>query len=75
MFCRFLELYLVLAFHAACAIGIIATNIAVRQAIKRESGGPGYAYGIIGHPFPRESWPYSPGWPAEEGPEVTDFPD
>ena len=51
MFCRFLELYLVSAFHAACAIGIIATNIAVRQASKRESGGPGYAYGIVGHPF------------------------
>ena len=73
MFCRFLELYLVSAFHAACAIGIIATNIAVRQASKRESGGPGYAYGIFGHPFPRAPRSESPGCPGQERSEVTAF--
>ena len=39
MFCRFLELYLVSAFHAVCAIGIIATNIAVRSKRSTERVG------------------------------------
>ena len=38
MFCRFLELYLVSAFHAACAIGIIATNIAMLQSDQQRVG-------------------------------------
>jgi hypothetical protein len=32
MFSRFLELYLVFVNYADCKIGIIATNIAVRQS-------------------------------------------
>ena len=38
MFCRFLELYLVSAFHAACAIGSIATNIAMLQSDQQRVG-------------------------------------
>jgi hypothetical protein len=54
MFCRFLEFYLVSAYCAVCAIGIVAINIAVQQAINTQrEWGTCYAYGVAGHLFPR----------------------
>ena len=38
MFCRFLEVYLGSAFHAGCAIRIIATNIRGANSVKQRVG-------------------------------------
>ena len=60
MFCRFLEFYLVSAFNADYAIGIIATIFAVRRSDQREWG-TWYAYGIVGRLFPEARSPEPPG--------------
>jgi hypothetical protein len=72
MFCRFLEVYLDSAFHAGCAIGIIATEI--RGRIEPESGGPGYAYGDVRHPFPGAQRPTSLERPTQASAKATESP-
>ena len=43
--------------------------------IETESGGPGYAYGNVRHPFPGAQRPTSLERPAQASPEVTELPD
>jgi hypothetical protein len=70
MFSRFLELSLSQPANAGCVIGIIATTFAVHTEALNESGGHGYAYGIVGQAFPRAGRSDAAGCPAEERPKV-----
>ena len=72
MFCRFPEIYLVLANTPDCEIGIIATN--TRGVKSDQRGGYGYAYGIVGDHVPRTPQPKSAGFESAAKPQVAELP-